>query len=83
MSKPWFLDFAADEASEGLRNQIRGVLGRDLNDSRSVVKHAEEEGARLQNGEGLKNGMNGMSVKESAGEETLLGSLRNPVGLAI
>ena len=33
MSKPWFLDVAQTAEGEQLRNTIRGVLGRELNDA--------------------------------------------------
>lgn len=71
MSKPWFLDVATDDASDSLRSQIRGVIGRDLNNPGSVLKHAEEEGARLQNGEHLENGMNGMGFSPASVREKL------------
>jgi cystathionine beta-synthase len=56
MSKPWFLDVAEDPAAAALRGTIRGVLGRELNDARSVVERAQQEGKVLENGEGVQNG---------------------------
>ncbi|KAK1920562.1 cystathionine beta-synthase [Papiliotrema laurentii] len=56
MSKPWFLDVAEDPTAAALRGTIRGVLGRELNDARSVVERAQQEGKVLENGEGVQNG---------------------------
>jgi len=54
MSKPWFLDVAADPTAEAMRGQIKQVIGRELNDARSVVERAAEEGAKLEAGEGVE-----------------------------
>ena len=32
MSKPWFLDVAPNEEADALREKVRSVLGRELND---------------------------------------------------
>ena len=53
MSKPWFLDVAQDPSAEEMRSKIKGVLGRELNDARSVVERASEQGKELEEGEGL------------------------------
>ena len=66
MSKPWFLDVATDEASEGLRRQIRCVIGRDLRDATKVVEQAAENGTRLQVGEGLNGTPGGMTDEATA-----------------
>ena len=63
MSKPWFLDVATDEASEGLRRQIHCAIGRDLRDATTVVEQAAENGTRLQKGEGLDGPSRGMTNK--------------------
>lgn len=54
MSKPWFLDVAQDASAEEMRSKIRGVLGRELNDARSRVKGAEDEGKVLEKAQGVK-----------------------------
>ena len=56
MSKPWFLDVAENEESQGLREKIKSILGRDLGDASGVVKKANGNGIRLQEGEGLTDG---------------------------
>lgn len=61
MSKPWFLDVADNEESQGLREKIKGVLGRDLGDAGGVVKKANGNGIRLEEGEGLTDGPEGGS----------------------
>ncbi|ORX41055.1 tryptophan synthase beta subunit-like PLP-dependent enzyme [Kockovaella imperatae] len=53
MSKPWFLDVAADASMKELRDHIRGVLGRELNAPDAVVAQAESQGASLEKGEGV------------------------------
>ena len=60
MSKPWFLDTVSNDAGDGLRKSIRSILGRDLGDAAGVVRKAEAEGTKLQDGEGLANGISGM-----------------------
>ena len=54
MSKPWFLDVAQDPSAEEMRSKIKGVLGRELNDARSVVERASEQRKELEEGEGVK-----------------------------
>lgn len=54
MSKPWFLDVAADPTADAMRNQIKQVIGRELNDAGSVVKQAKREGAELESGQGVE-----------------------------
>ncbi|WVF67948.1 cystathionine beta-synthase [Kwoniella sp. CBS 6097] len=63
MSKEWFLNTAKSAQSdaqgesegegEGLQDTIRGILGRDLGDVRSVVHTAEKDGKNLEKGEGI------------------------------
>jgi cystathionine beta-synthase len=54
MSKPWFLDVAQDASAEEMRAKIKNVLGRELNDARSVVERAEEQGKELEKGQGVR-----------------------------
>lgn len=53
MSKPWFLDIKQDEAAESLRQSMKSIIGRELNDPGTVVKQAEQEGHVLEKGEGV------------------------------
>lgn len=59
MSKPWFLENNTSSKGEELRGQIRGIIGRDLGDVKSVVKGAREGGDVLENGDGVGGGVKG------------------------
>ncbi|WVR08582.1 cystathionine beta-synthase [Kwoniella sp. DSM 27419] len=54
MSKEWFLSTAKEaQEADGLRGQIRSILGRNLGDAGGVVRQAQEQGGRLESGEGV------------------------------
>jgi cystathionine beta-synthase len=53
MSKPWFVENASSQEGEGLRGQIRDIIGRDLGDVKSVVKEAKVNGKVLENGDSV------------------------------
>ena len=59
MSKPWFLENNTSSEGEELRGQIRGIIGSDLGDVKSVVKGAREGGDVLENGDGVGGGVKG------------------------
>lgn len=62
MSKPWFLAQSSAPEGQELRDTIRKTIGRDLSDARAVVKEATKEGQRLEDGEGLENGVKGLHI---------------------
>ncbi|WWC65103.1 cystathionine beta-synthase [Kwoniella dejecticola CBS 10117] len=57
MSKPWFLETSKrpvkedEEQKEDIKDTIKGILGRDLNDVSKVLHDAKQEGKELENGE--------------------------------
>ena len=53
MSKPWFVENASSPEGEGLRSQIKDIIGRDLGDVKSVVKEANRNGKVLENGDSV------------------------------
>jgi len=53
MSKPWFVENASSKEGEGLRGQIRDIIGRDLGDVKSVLKEAKVNGKVLENGDSV------------------------------
>lgn len=83
MSKPWFLDQMEDEAMVELKQQIKGVIGRELSEPGVIVQKAEEEGVTLQDGEGVGLGMGRRESGESRGSGTLVGSYADEKGGSI
>lgn len=61
MSKPWFLDQADEPATATMRQDIERIIGRPLGQPGQVVQRAEDQGAVLQNGNGIakQNGRSG------------------------
>jgi hypothetical protein len=43
MSKPWFLDQADEPATAEIRDTIRNIIGRELNDSGGKAKSTDAE----------------------------------------
>jgi cystathionine beta-synthase len=65
MSKPWFIENLSSNEGEGLRGQIRDIIGRDLGDVNGVGKHVTENG-KVEKGDGhvVEEGLNGLHLGE-------------------
>ena len=84
MSKPWFLDVAQDASAEEMRAKIKNVLGRELNDARSVVERAEDQGKELEKGQGVTMEKSGQRAsKQGNGNEDGQGKKANGVKVSV
>lgn len=63
MSKPWFLDQADEPATATMRHDIERLIGRPLGQPGQVVQRAADQGAVLENGDGVAK-QNGRAVSQ-------------------